>query len=264
MEYKLKNYGFSEEETKIEEEDYLSGILPREVVNPSANWEEWLPVFEHQAEKYETWGCTAYGTLNQIETYMKKVFGFEPNYSDRFTYILANISPPGAPPSRAYEAIRKKGVIDQALLPYADTYEEFIEPNPMLSGYIKNALEWHSKYKFNHEWIKDPTPDKIQEELKFSPIDVSVTAWIEQNGLFVDKGQRNTHWCEAFYVNGSKPVVFDTYNKSIKTLHPDHHIKYAKRIRIVKRAKPLPPLPAKSLWKSIWADWRLLNWRIKL
>lgn len=258
----LKNYGFNEKDVVIEEEDYVLGSLSQEVINPSGDWQKWLPIYEPQASKYETFGCTAWGTLNQIETYMKKEFGFEPNYSDRFIYILANISPPGAPPTKAYEAIRKKGVIDDALLPYADTYEEFLQPNPMLSGYIKNALEWHSKYKFNHEWIKDPNPDKIKEALKFSPVAVSVTAWIQENGLYVDKGQRNTHWCDCFVVDGSKPVIQDSYDQEIKVLHPDHHTKFAKRIRIVKREKPLVAEP--MTWLEVLRSWYDLKriWRI--
>jgi len=258
----IKNYGFDESKVVIEEEDYFLGALGQEVMNEKADWQNWLPKYEPQASKYETFGCTSWGTLNQVETYMKKVFGGDYNYSDRFIYILANISPPGAPPSRAYEAIRKKGVIDDALLPYADTYEEFLQPNPMMTEFLKRGEDFLSKYKFNHEWIANPTPDKIQEALKYSPVALSVTAWQQENGLYVDKGQRNTHWCECFKVDGSKPIIFDSYDTSIKVLHPDHHTKFAKRIRIVKRDKPLPIKPLKRKW---WNCYNLLKtWRINL
>ena len=258
----LKNYGFDETKVIIKEEDYFLGSnLPLDVVNPSGDWQEFLPVYEPQASKFETWGCTAWGTLNQIETYMKKEFGGEYNYSDRFTYLLANISPPGATPTRAYEAIRKKGVIPDTLLPYAETYEEFLQPNPMLTEFLKKGLEWHSKYKFNHEWIKNPNPDKIKEALKFSPVCVSVTAWVSENGVYVDKGQRNTHWCLAFKVEDNKVHVFDSYDNAIKVLHPDHHTKFAKRIRIVKRAVPLQFKPKKRYnvfdWFNLFKVWKI-------
>ncbi len=233
----IKEFGFLED--VITEEDYILGAnLPLEVINESQNWEEWLPVFEHQASRFETAGCTAFATLNQIECYMKKVFDFEPNYSDRFIYNVAKIIPPGAPPSRAYEAIRKKGVIDEGLLPYNNSLEEYSEPRPMLSGYIRNGKDWLSKYEFKHEWITNPNPAKIKEALKYSPVALSVTAWMEENGLYVDYGQRNTHWTLAYKVEDDKIHIFDSY-EGRKILHPDHNTKFAKRIRIVKRNKPL-------------------------
>jgi len=254
----LKDYGFVE--PTITPEDYTFGAsLPLDIINPSGNWQDYLPDYEPQAAKYETFGCTAWGTLNQIETYMKKVFGGEYNYSDRFIYILAGITPPGAPPTWAYEAIRKKGVIADALLPYADTYEEFQQPNPMMKEFLRKGIEWHSRYSFKHEWIDNPTPDKIKEALKYSPVALSVTAWFEKDGVYIDNGLRNTHWCQGFYVDGSKVVVQDSYDQEIKVLHPDHKTKYAKRIRIVKRDKPLQP---KTNW---WDCFNLLKtWRINL
>ena len=247
----LKNFGFKED--TITDDDYILGSsLPLEVVNPSQNWEEWLPKYEPQASKYETSGCTVWGTQNQIEAYMKKVFGFEPNYSERFNYILAHITHPGAPPSKAYESIRKQGLIDDVLLPYADTYKEFLQPNPMMKEFLKKGLEWQSKYDFKHEWIRNPNPDKIKEALKYSPICVSVTAWFQEGGLYVDRGQRNTHWCVAFKVEDNKVHVFDSYDNAIKILHPGHHTKFAKRIRIVKRETPLQIKPQK---RYNWFSW---------
>ena len=35
----------------------------------------------------------------------------------------------------------------------------------------------------------------------------------------------------------NKIHIFDSYDGAIKILHPDHHTKFAKRIRIVKRDK---------------------------
>ena len=254
----LKQYGFIE--PTILKEDYVFGSnLPLEVINPSGNWEEWLPVFEHQAINYETWGCTIYSTLNQVETYFKKVFGFEPNYAERFNYNLVGITPPGASPSLAYESIRKQGVIDEPLLPRPNTLEEFLQPKPMLSGFLKKGLEFLDKYEFKHEWVDSPNPDTIKEALKYSPISVSVTAWIQENGLYVDRGMPNSHWTMAFKVEDGKIHIFDSYDSSIKILHPDHKIKVAKRIHITKRETPLPP---KREW---WNDFRLFKtWRFVL
>jgi len=253
----IKNYGLIEDEIVISDDDYLLGALSQKVVNESGNWEKWLPVYEPQASKYETFGCTAWATLNQVECYLKHATGTEFNYSDRFTYILANISPPGAPPSRAYEAIRKKGVIDDLLLPYADTYDEFLQPNPMMKNFLRKGLDWLSNYKFFHEWVKNPTHDKLKEALKYSPVCVSVTAWIEEGGLYVDKGQKNTHWTMLFKYDGDSPVIFDSYDNSIKKLHPDHKIKFAKRILITKTARAMRKRPMWLNWFNLFKIYKI-------
>jgi len=233
----MTNYGLKLEDIEVTKEDYKFGFnLSRETLMPDGQWDEFLPVFEPQSSTYETYGCTVWGGQNQIETYMNRVFGFEPNYSERYNYILAKISPPGASPTDAYETFRKKGLINQEQLPYPNTYEEFLTPKPMDMKYIEEGEKWLQAYDFKHEWVRSNDMHAIvKHALRFSPIAISVSAWFEKDGVYVDMGTPNNHWCLAYGYEGDKIKVFDSYDHSKKLLSPDHTIKYAKRILITKR-----------------------------
>jgi len=247
----MTHYGFDETKVKITKEDYKFGFnLPRETINPSADWREFIPLFEPQASIYETYGCTVWGGLNQIETYIKKVFGTDENYSDRYNYILAKIKPPGASPTDAYETFRKQGVIEQELLPYSNTYEEFLTPDPMDMQYINKGKKWLETYDYKHEWMRSNDMHAIiKHGLRYSPIAISVSAWFEKNGVYVDYGTPNNHWCLCVAFDGDSPIVFDSYDHSIKKLSPDHTIKYAKRILITKK-KALVRVKPRVRWSS--------------
>src|SRR3990167_8244997 len=101
----IKNYGLQLGEKKPE--DWLtlgaSGVVNR----PDSTWP--LVLYEPQAEKFETWGCTVWGAENQIEIYIKEVYGIEPNYWEQFTYNDVGVNPPGPDPNLVYESIRDHG-----------------------------------------------------------------------------------------------------------------------------------------------------------
>lgn len=242
----------------ITPDDWWLGAIEPKVIRHDGDWRKYHPKNEHQAPNFESFGCTVFATHNQMEVYQKAVYGEEFNNSDRYGYINAGIKLGGAPPTWAYEAIRKKGVIDEPLLPMTASYEDYIQPNPMSKEYLKRGENWLSTHIFNHEWVE---PANIKEALKFSPIAISVTAWIEENGLYVDKGRPNTHWtlCTYMYPDGRYHIL-DSYPPFEKILHPDHNIKYAKRIRIQKKEKVIQPKPIRFPWLR---DFNLFrNWKI--
>jgi len=249
---KNKNYGFDPNIIEILPEDWKFGARSdKTVLQPDGQWDEYLPEFEPQASIYETSGCTVWGGENQIETYLKRVFDIEPNYSERYNYILARVTLNGSSPQKPYESFRTQGLIEDAILPYSATYDEFITPSPMSKKYLNIGQKWADEWEYNHEWItsrdKSKIKGKIIEALQYSPIAVSVTAWFNEDGVYVDHGMPNTHWCLAYgyetRADGIYIKIFDSYDHSHKILHKDHHISHAKRISITKRTK----LP--SLWE---------------
>ena len=253
----LKNYGFNPDLVKIKPEDYIFGsALPFIVIKKDGQFDDFLPIYEPQAEKYETSGCTDWGGQNQVEIYSKKVFGFEPNYWEAFNYILAGITREGANPQNAYESFRNDGMIDE-VVPMPDTYEEFSDPKQITEERRAMGKKWKDIYDFKHEWITNPTPEIIKNALPFGPVALGVTAWIEQDGLYIDNGQPNNHWCVCYgYIEDERGIIlkiFDSYNHSKKLLHPDHKISVAKRIHIAKK-------------KTYEEDWNIkpTNWFVDL
>ena len=242
MKNELKNYGFIE--PKIDKNHYIVGdgrLLGAAVLNPSGDWEKWLPVFEHQAKNFETYACTVFGLQSQVETMHKFLYGTEPNYDEKYNYNLANINPPGADPQITYETARRNGFI-QGLLPMTSTLEEFRTPRPMTEPYLSEGKKWLSSYFFDHDWVltgnesQEQRIKTLREELKKSPIGLSVTAWYEENGVYVDKGQSNTHWVELYKVDDYMHI-FDSYDMSKKKLPFSHKTSYAKRIVFYKKTQ---------------------------
>ena len=238
---KLIKHGFDPEKIVIGDDHYQLGALAPIILKPDGDWTDFLPLYEPQAENYETFGCTTFGTLNQLEILQKFLEGKEPNYSERYLYNIVGIEPPGVSPHLVYEAIRKNGVIPQTALPVPSTLEEFKIPRPMLKEFLDIGLKWLQNYEISHEWIISPTHEDIVSTLKFGPIGLSVTAWFEQDGLYVDNGLPNSHWVVCFASTptptGNILTVFDSYDHAIKQIHPSHKIQFAKRISLLNKTK---------------------------
>lgn len=243
MKNEIKNYGFVPDE--IKPEDYVLGgfgSLPKDILQADGDWTPYLPVYEAQSNKnFDSYGCTCFATLNIIETLLKKIHGQEYNFSERYIYNIIGIRPPGTSPHTVAECIRKNGVISQELLPFTDTYEEFITPDPMTAKYLVEGQKW--AYELKHEWLwttplaKEDRLAKIKEALLYSPIGVSVTAWYKQGEVYVDKGQPNSHWTLIYGIADNGYKVFDSYDHSHKILSFDHNIQFAKRYYLAPKVK---------------------------
>lgn len=236
------NYGFDPDKVKILPEHYIFGAsLALDVLREDGQWEDVLPTYEPQTLKdgEDEDGCTVWGSQNQVETLIKALFGIEPNYSERYTYNLCGINPPGADPQLAYESIRTQGLIGQELLPVSDTLAEFMTPRPMSNTLLGEGKKWLGQYSFGHEWVvSDNMKAAIITALKYSPIGLSVTAWFKNGDVYIDNGQPNCHWvlCYGYETrpDGVYLKVFDSYDQSKKILDKDHKIQFAKRILITK------------------------------
>ena len=70
------NYGFVR--PKIEGKHYVLGgvfSLPKSVLQADGQWDKWLPDREFQnMNGVEVYNCTSFGTLNCIETLVKKLY----------------------------------------------------------------------------------------------------------------------------------------------------------------------------------------------
>ena len=242
-----KNFGFDPSKVIIKKEAWKFGSnIPLIVQKEDGQYDDYLPAYEAQADKYETYGCTVWGGQNQAEGTIKFLFGFEPNYYEGYNYNLANITPPGADPDVVYETFRKQGFIDQRPMP--STLEEFCKPRPVTDDLLVEGEFWLDEFEFNHEWIIPSNPNKMKElivaTLPYSIVGLSVTSWFKDtDGLYVDMGMPNSHWCICYGYRKTEDgkiilKIFDSYDHSKKELHPDHFVAFAKRIQIKKKTKP--------------------------
>lgn len=235
-----KNLGFHPENIKIESDHYHFGAarsLPAEVVLPSGDWTPFVPDFEAQDINFETDGCTVFGTMHCVIGLERHLAGENPNYSERFTYINAGVSPDGGgDPHAVAESIRTQGVIPQTELPMTETVDEFVQPDPMSDTYLAEGRGWLSTRAFGHEWVftngrpQDQRTTLMRQALQYSPIGMSVSAWeLGPNGTYIDGGEPNNHWVSCFKDNGNGWLVFDSYEKEWKIIDYAHNIQFCKR-----------------------------------
>lgn len=243
IKFGLKSFGLEEDLYELGAYILGGGNVPQIQFQPDGNWERYLPKYEPQAEDYETSGCTVWGAQNQIEIFIKRVYGYEPNYSERFTYNVVGIDPHrGTDPQNTYEAIRKFGLIPNELFPVPPTIREFTDASKITSTMMDVGREWVNKHDFKHEWLWQMQPSNymevLKENLKRSPLGVSVTAWRENtdtdgNEVYVSDIGGNNHWCVLYkFDKDGYPWVFDSYDHSTKRLSKDHNIRRAKVINI--------------------------------
>lgn len=236
----IKNYGLVIE-TEKDPNAYMLGALAKEVLQPSGQWDEFLTSEEKQTTRNstDTFGCTVFGSLNAKEILLKRLEGKEYDFSERYPYNLAEINPPGADPHIVAEKIRHHGSIGQEELPMTKTLKDFASPRPMTKKYLDKGQEF--PYELRHEFIFYRTDSqatkikKIKEALKYSPVCLSVTAWHEENGVYVDKGQPNTHWVVFYGWSDKGWKCLDSYPPYKKIVSFDHQFEIGKVYQLVKK-----------------------------
>jgi hypothetical protein len=164
----------------------------------------------------------------------KRLYGVEPNYSERFNAALLQIRCPGTDPQKTYEGIRHDGLVDARDFPMPDTLEEFLDKSEISGSLMALGQHWLVKHDFMHEWLWSVRPknylDVLKHALTTSPIACTVTAWHQKDGKYVDNGQRNNHWVVCYRIDQEGIHIFDSYDHSTKILSLDHNISRAKRI----------------------------------
>ncbi len=245
-----RDYGYVPPVPK--DEDYVFGAssLPRDPLVVDGDWTSFIPVYEPQTleDGEETDGCTVWGTENALETYLKRLTSKDWNFSERFLYILLHIRPPGGDPFTVGEAIRNNGIVEQNVLPFATTYADFIQPDPLPETILQRAKLFTDRYDFKHEYVfHGPLVSfaekrrRITEALKCSPLGVSLHAWEQdENGLYYrPEGERDTHWCVLIKEEKDCDIIFDSYDQSLKKVRKD--MNYGVAIRYFVQEKSYVP-----------------------
>lgn len=245
-EIKITPVGHGYIEPEIKEEDYVlgDGMLAGEVLQPDGQWDEFLPDPELQQRRgLETSNCTSFNTLEPIEAILRRKYGYNFNYSERFLGIAAGTYPPGNDPHTTAEAVRKQGLVLESDLPFSDnilTVDEYYYPNPLPTDLIQKGKEWLYWYDFKHDYVFDkgkPLEDKqhrLMEALKFSTLGASVFAWALDGDKYVKMG-RDNHWtCIYGYKEGEYWKIRDSYEPHLKKLEWNYSFGIAKRYSVVK------------------------------
>ena len=91
--------------------DYFLGALNETEINPSGDWENFLPIKEYQNLGVETMACVTFSALNCLETLYNFKYKKEINWSDRFTAKMANTTHRGNWMTIVGDSIRHDGLV---------------------------------------------------------------------------------------------------------------------------------------------------------
>lgn len=228
-------------------DEYIFGAnqLPDTIIQDNGNWMPYLPEGERQARLFfDTYGCTIYNTLAPIEVLERKLFNEQSEYAERPVYIGTGTRPPGSNPHVIAEWIRKNGLVPEAMLPFTDvlkSLDEYASPNPLSTDILWAMKDWLYKKEFGHEWVFDggipkEKQEKLKEELRRSPVAVSVIAWKERNGIYYkEDGDIDSHWTMLANYEDNHPIIQDSYAPFIKKLEKNYNFGFAKRYWIDKK-----------------------------
>src|SRR3990167_6609346 len=199
MPIKQETHGFISEPI-IEGEDYVFGSaytkLTGEIINPSGNWEQYLPAEELQAPGYETNSCVSFGTSSAIETLKRFVDKVEPNFSDRFISKGSGTNPAqGNTPKAVADFIRKNWSVFENEWPTsaAKNVEEFFADLPAHLFSIAKARG--AFFDFGYERVNNDK-GSMRSALKTSPLGISVALMPDEIGIYF----RPDGWRDGHYV----------------------------------------------------------------
>lgn len=246
----MKKYGFLPPVITVS--DYIFGSLDKtktlkgEVLRPDGQWDNDLPEDEMQNRYYfESYNCSNYGTLNCKDTLENALYGSVRDDSERFLGVVSGTSHAGNNPHGVAEAIRKYGLIPEEELPWSpdiNSWEEYYSPKPMTKVYLDMGKVWLKKYEFKHEYAfhgydsLKTKQNKLCEALKYSPIGISVYAWVQRNGMYYKpSGKSDNHWVECYgYVKGKYWKIFDSYDNTRKKVEWNTNFSFAKKYQLTK------------------------------
>lgn len=253
-----RQYGFIAPVLDKEKDYFLGGFrsAPFEVLQEDGQWDKFLSPTEIQHNAvFDSYNCTAYGTLNSLELLMIRKFGIKTNFSERYTGVCAGTYPPGNSPQVVIENIRTtSGLIEEISLPFTSfdtqmTLDQYYSPKPMEDRLIRKGKKFLEEYTIKHEWVYQSGEErgaiKLKTALKSSPLGVSVNAWYKDGDLYVKKGSDN-HWCCLVgYEDEKFWKVYDSYDGGIKKLAWNYDFGFIKRYHIEKQ----------TIKKISWYDW---------
>jgi len=233
----MKNYGLIIEKPK--KEDYFFGSDTKinfEVLQENGNWKPFVPVYEYQNTNFETMACVSFSALNCLEIMHKRKYGYEMNWSDRFTSKVSGTTTRGNSLRNVAESIRKTdGIIRQDLWPNVgkNWQEWYAQIPPNIRGQALNNLD---KYFIQYEWV-GTDKNTLREALKTAPVQIGIYAYGKKvNGVYQRTLNRPNHLITLLSI-GKDGVYecFDHYlGNEYRLLASDYFIGFAMKFNINK------------------------------
>lgn len=207
--------------------DFVAGTLPYTELNPSGNWQPYLPPGEWQrVGNLDLMTCVTFSLLNAIETQEKFLTGIQINYSDRWIAMMSDTTPDGNWVYKVADTIRKYGLVKEESWP--------CPPNPTWNTYYAKPTaaqmkkltaegqEWLKTHTFQYEWLTTSQSD-ILKHLKHTPLQVLVPG----------------HAIEGFNEVGDTTQYFDSYSPFEKSTWRGNLTDVLKPLLTINKTEPM-------------------------
>ncbi len=247
---------------KIEEAHYRFGSnkIVGTVLRENGDWRDFLPPDEEQNVRgIESSACYIEGQQHAIATIQEEQFNLlDQNYSSRFNALLSDGTEYGGDPLKGAESIRKDGLIRDELMPFSEIIKSWEDFHSWKGANEKTCRDvgrkfleqWDLKYDivFERDEPVDVKYKKLAEALKYSPVPMSVYAWLEDKGQYVKtREMSDTHLVLCVYLDkDNRPYFLDTYSPFLKVGEPFYDSDFAMRWTVKKKEEN-----KKSFWNVL-------------
>lgn len=184
-------------------------------VNPSHDWEQWLPVVEYQnLYGFDTMACVTFSFLNCIETIWKFQGNPERNFSDRFLAKVSGTNRYGNTFDGVTDGARRKGLIDEARYPHnANSWNEYYKE--ITDDLLIEANKFLKEYEILDEYVRTYRVNDIKQALTESPLQVTVK-YASGEGNLNPTGEWNHAVTCYGYVENEYWKIYDHYTQTKK------------------------------------------------
>ena len=248
MKHTPTKQNFKYPEIKKENYRFGSGQLVGTPLRLNGDWRASLPPEEFQNIRgIESSACYIEAQQHTIATILEEAFSIiDENYSSRFNALLSDGSENGGDPIKGAQSIRHDGLIPDSILPFGEEIESWNDFHSYKGASevecVREGQRWLKKWTPKYDIVferNEPLSFKymrLRDALKFSPVCASVTAWYEENEMYIKpEGMRDNHLIEIVYLDDNNcAYVRDTYAPFIKKLAPFYNFDFGLRWTIDK------------------------------
>jgi len=223
-----------------EPEDFVLGgsrQALKMILSEERDYTNFLPVYESQKRGFDSYSCVPYSGLNNLEIIFKKLFGFEINYSDRFSAAMTPVTPnQGTTYSKFWDSVRKYGLVLEEEYPWGggDGFQYVQKPPQEI---IDKGQIFLNQFEVQHDWIDygGCDPEKLYKALLHGPLQASVDAGATYNGSY----SKNINHSITIYkaVKGKKFGIFDHYSRETYEVPWNFYFGSAKQATLISKKK---------------------------
>jgi hypothetical protein len=243
-----KNFGLLIDPIVIGQDYVLGGYgdLDGEVLQKDGQWDDYLPRAEVQnLNGIEPYACVTFSTLNCIEILIRRQFGQERNYSDRFLATISGTAQrKGNSLQTVAETLRNSGVVKEAQWPFdylIDTFDKFYAP---VSDALRSlAAAFVAEFDYKHEYVPC-NPSALKDALTKSPLNIATYAWAlnpATGNYYKPTGYPDNHSPVLYgFKEGQYWKIFDSYDNTHKRMDWGTQFAQAKRHKLARQVVSEP------------------------